>query len=178
MSINNTFARPYAKAAFELAIQQKTVPAWTKLLQTAAWVVSQPKIQRFLQDPRYSWEMQCSQLVAICEPVLNDEGRSFFNLLAKSERLFVLPEIAELFMAYKVEHEKTVHVEVTSALPLTDTEQQHLSQALKIRLQRDVTLDCGIDSSIIGGAIIRAGDLVIDSSIRSLLARLKTTLIN
>ncbi len=176
MSINSTTARPYAKAAFELAIQHNSMAAWSELLTTAAWVVSQAKIQRFLQDPRYSWEMQYSQLVAICESVMNEEGRNLFKLLAENERLFVLPEIAELFTAYRIEHEKIVHVQVTSAFPLNNSEQQHLSQVLKIRLQRDVTLDCEIDKSLIGGAVIRAGDLVIDSSVRSQLTRLKTAL--
>lgn len=176
MSNRTTIARPYAKAAFELAIQHNSMSAWTKLLQTAGWVISQPKIQRFLQDPRYTAENHYSQLVDVCNTVMNEEGRKFFNLLASKDRLFILPEIADLFENYRVEHEKIIHVEVTSAFPLSASEQKHIAQALKIRLQREVTLHCNVDNALIGGTVIRAKDLVIDSSIRSQLARLKTAL--
>lgn len=176
MSIKTTLARPYAKAVFELAVQHNNLHAWSTLLQTAAWTVQQPKMQRFLQDPRYTSEMHYARLIEICDSVMNDEGRNFCKILAKNNRLFVLPEIAELFASYRVEREKIVNIQAITALPLSAAEQQHLSQALKIRLQREVTLHCEIDSTLIGGAIIRAGDLVIDSSIRSQLARLETAL--
>lgn len=176
MSIKTTMARPYAKAAFELAVQRNNIAAWSTMLDTVAWVVQQPKIQQFLQDPRYTSEQHYARLIDICESVVNDEGRSFCKLLAIKKRLFVLPEIAELFAAYRIEREKIVNIQAITALPLSAAEQQHLAQALKIRLQRDVTLQCQTDSALIGGAIIRAGDLVIDSSIRSQLARLETEL--
>ncbi len=176
MSIKTTLARPYAKAAFELAVDHNNVPAWSTLLETAAWVVRQPKMQQFLRDPRSTSEVHYDRLVELCDSTIHEEGRNLFKILARNGRLFVLPEIAELFATYRIEREKIVNVVAISALPLTAIEQQHLSQALKIKLQRNVTLHCETDNTLIGGVVVRAGDLVIDSSVRSQLARLKTEL--
>jgi F-type H+-transporting ATPase subunit delta len=179
MSLNKTtIARPYAKAAFAIALQSKALTAWTLLLQIAAMTVQDNKLQGLLHNPKVTPEQRLSLLCDICADYLHADGRNLFALLAIRNRLDILPEINELFIAYRIEHEKTARVEVTSATPLSTTEQQQLTQALQIRLQRAVTLECQVDDSLLGGAIIKTGDWVFDDSVRSKLTRLTTALVN
>lgn len=178
MSIRTTLARPYAKAAFAEAVQTDTVQAWSQLLQTAALVLRDPDMLALIDNPRVTVDECLSILLDICGVLVHEPGKNFLTLLANNYRLDILPEIAELFASYQVEQEKTVRVLVTSTAALTDAEQQALSRALKKRLQREVILECRLDSALLGGLIIQAGDLVIDGSIRGKLARLNTQLMN
>ena len=107
---------------------------------------------------------------------INDMGKNFLNVLAENGRLNVLAEIAELYEQHRAEAEKTVEAEVTSAFPLSDAQKQQLIDALKNRLGRDVSLVTKTDENIIGGAIVRAGDLVIDGSVSSQLEKLGNSL--
>jgi F-type H+-transporting ATPase subunit delta len=178
MSIKTTLARPYARAAFSEAVQHKDIPAWSKLLQATAVIVRDPQVMMLLQNPRISPEDRLAWLLDICAAYLHPAGRNFLQLLAIKHRLDLLPEIAELFETYRIEQEKTVRVHVTSATPLNNVEQQQLMQALKMRLRREVTLECAVDSALLGGVVLKAGDWVLDDSIRSKLTRLSATLIN
>lgn len=176
MSNTSTIARPYAKAAFATALQDKTVTAWSVLLNTAKTVVCDSQMAILLKNPRITPKQRFECLTDICATVMHEPGRNFFKLLANQDRLLVLPEIAELFEAYRIEQERITNVEVISATKLGATEQERLAKALKIRLQREVSLEYQIDPSLIGGSIIRAGDLVIDGSVRGKLARLSIAL--
>lgn len=176
MSIKTTIARPYAKAAFATAVEHGTVRAWTDLLNTAAWVTTRPNVEQYLHDPRFSSQQQYEWFVDVCAPVLNEEGRHFFRLLAHNKRLVLIPEIASLFEAYRIEQEKTMSVQVFSPYPLNEGEQRRLADALKKKLHCEVMLNCQEDKSILGGMIIQAGDLVIDSSVRGKLMRLEALL--
>lgn len=178
MSFKKTLARPYAKAAFETALQNKTVTAWSHFLQGEAWIAQQPPVQKLLSDPRYTADQRYEFMVDVSVSLLTDEGKNFLKLLAENKRLPLLPEIAEVFEEFRIEHEKIAQVQVISAYPLSDEEQAQLSKALKIKLQREVTLECQLDKSILGGLIIHAGDLVIDNSVRSKLVRLEAELIS
>ncbi len=167
-----TQARPYAVAAFEYAAAHQGIPAWENMLQAAAVVTKSKEVTRFLTNPAFTTaqhaELYCSVLAAVLDP----EKTNFIKLLAENYRLSALPEIASLFKDYRADSEKTVDVEVISAVALDERYQQNLVQALTKRLQRKVKLACRIDTAILGGAIIRAGDNVIDGSVRGKLNRL------
>lgn len=178
MSINTTIARPYAKAAFAIAKQEKAIDKWDNFLQTAAQVVGDKQAQIFLQDPRFNIEERCAWLIEVCASVITEEGKNFLKLLASKQRLMLLPDISVLFKKYRIEQEKIINVEIISAAPLNSAQQKNLEQALKIRLQRDVILETKIDSSLIGGLIVKAEDLVIDDSLRGKLSRLREALID
>jgi F-type H+-transporting ATPase subunit delta len=177
LSSKNTTARPYAKAAFAIANASNNISAWSNLLQNAAWVIAQPKVELFLQNPRITSEQSYEWMADVCSPVLMAEGKNFLKLLADNKRLLILPEIADLFEHYRVEQEKIINVEITSALPLEKTETAEIAKALNKKLQREINLDCKVDKDLIGGIIIRADDQVIDSSIRGKLNRLHTALV-
>ena len=105
-----------------------------------------------------------------------DYHKNFLNVLAENKRLNVLPEIAELYEQHRAEAEKTVEAEVTSAFPLSNAQKKQLVEALKNRLGREISLVAKTDENIIGGAIVRAGDLVIDGSVSSQLDKLGNSL--
>lgn len=72
--------------------------------------------------------------------------------------------------------ENTVDVEVVSAVPLSPAQSEKLGQALTARLKRRVRMQNSVDPALLGGAVIRAGDMVIDGSLKGRLERLATEL--
>lgn len=167
-----TIARPYALAAFEVATAKKAVPAWDAMLQSAAVLVQNPLMQKLLGSPKATAPGLYALFCDILAKTLDTEKKNFLHLLADNKRLLALPDIAALFQAYRAAAEKTVTVEVTSAVPLEENYRSKLIKALHARLQRQIDLHCEVDPTLIGGAVIRAGDTVIDGSIRGKLARL------
>jgi F-type H+-transporting ATPase subunit delta len=173
-----TIARPYAKAIFNLAQSQKRLADWSQILKTGAAVVGDARIQRLLGDPRIT-AAQLAQLVASVSPApLDAEGQNLFSTLAANRRLGLLPEIAERFAALRAEAEKTQDVTVASATELSAEQQQRFADALGKRLSRTVQLHAELDPTLVGGAVLRANDLVIDGSLRSALAELALSVAN
>lgn len=170
MADKSTIARPYAKAAFEVAGAGR-LGAWSEGLRAAAATVSDPRVQALLGNPRVL-PRQLADLVTAVADRLDEDGRNFIRTLAENHRLDCLPEISALFEQLKAEAEGTVDVAVTSAVPLSEAQQHELAAALERRLRRSVHLQCTTDPALIGGAVVRAGDLVIDGSLRARLSRI------
>ncbi len=172
MADKTTIARPYARAAFEEARDTKQLEPWSQALHVAAAVVEDARVRALLDNPRVTPE-QLAQLVSgIAGPKLGEEGANFVRTLAVNRRLPVLPEIAELFDTLKDAEQGVADVTVTSAAPLAARQQQALSGALERRLKRTVRLHCATDPALIGGAVVKSGDLVIDGSLRTRLERI------
>lgn len=167
-----TIARPYAMAAFEYAVTKQEVPAWENMLAAAALVTQDTRVQQLLASPAISEAERVNFYSAVLAQVLNPEQTNFLHLLGEYNRLLALPDIAELFKFYRALQEKKLTVRVTSATALDETYQRRLVEALTKRLARHVSLECVIDENLLGGAIISAGDMVIDGSIRSKLNRM------
>lgn len=172
-----TFARPYALAAFETALQHDALPAWEAMLTNARMIVQHESVMRLLNSP----EVKSTELAALFCDVLSSsifspEMNHFIRLLAENKRLPVLPDITELFIAYRMEHEKMIQVKLISAVPVTSAQQQDIIQKLTKRLQKRVLLTTEVDASLLGGAIIKANDRVIDGSVRGKLNRLLESL--
>jgi F-type H+-transporting ATPase subunit delta len=177
MADKTTIARPYAKAAFAEARADSMLGAWSEALHTAATVVDDPRVHSLLDDPHVT-PAQLSQLVLdIAGAGLGEHGRNFVQTLAESRRLNCLPEIAALFDVYKDDAEGIADVTVTSAAPLDARQQQSLTVALTRRLKREVRLHCTTDPELLGGAVLRSGDLVIDGSVRGRLERIANELV-
>jgi F-type H+-transporting ATPase subunit delta len=186
MADNNTIARPYARAAFDLASEQKNLAAWSDALLSAKEVLADGQVAKFLAVPSLTDEQRLDFLTGLFaqagskKSVLagdDEQGSNFLKLLLEYGRVSVLPEIAEHFDALKADIENTVDVTVTSAAPLSAAQQKSVAAALKERLGRDVKISTEIDETLIGGAVIRAGDVVIDGSLRSRLEGLSNALI-
>ncbi len=179
MSQSLTLARPYARAAFSLARDGGDFASWSQALDFAARIAADPQVAGLLGDPRLS----DADAVVLLSPDGADAqfGTQFGNflaLLADNRRLPQLPEIAGLYGELRAEAEHVVKARVTSASALPDAELGTIQAALKQRFGRDVEIETAIDESLIGGAIIDAGDVVIDGSLRGKLSRLQNVLAN
>jgi F-type H+-transporting ATPase subunit delta len=167
-----TIARPYAKAVFQLARSQKRLPQWSEALRVAARVIADPRVGALLGNPGVSTDQLVELVAGVAGASLNEQGHNLIATLAANRRLGFLPEIAGRFEQLRAEAERTVEVTLTSAVALSREQQQQYSDALRKRLDREVHLHCRIDPSLLGGAVVRADDLVIDGSVRAGLAQL------
>jgi len=167
-----TIARPYARAAFADATAKNQRAAWAEALATAAEVVRDARVAHLLDNPKVTPGELAQLLIGIAGPRLTEDGRNFVLTLAENHRLAYLPEIATLFHEMKDDAEGIAEVTVTSAAPLDGKQQRTLSDALARRLKREVRLHCEVDPALIGGAVLRTGDLVIDGSLRARLERM------
>jgi F-type H+-transporting ATPase subunit delta len=167
-----TIARPYAKAVFKLASSQKRLPQWSEALGRAASVVADARVAPLLTHPAVSTD-QLVELVSEAGGAGQDEQvRNFIATLAANRRLGYLPEIAARYEQLRADAERTVEVTVTSAVELSEAQKGQYTQALAKRLGREVHLNCQTDPSLLGGAVVRADDLVIDGSVRAGLTQL------
>ena len=167
-----TIARPYAKAAFLFARDNSALTEWEKMLGVAAAVAEDPAMRAWLQQPQLSAGQKADSFAEVCGDALNESGRNFIAQLAEHGRLPLLPAVFELFHAFVAAQEAFVDVELVSAQSLEDAEVERLVGSLKKRLGREVHVSTSVDEALIGGVLIRAGDTVIDGSVRGRLARL------
>ena len=175
MSQALTLARPYARAAFAVAREAGALPAWSDALGFAARAAAEPQAAALLGNPK----LTRADVVALLSPEgAQDAFRNLLGLLFDNRRLALLPEIAGLFDELRFEAERVVRAKVTSAAPLADGELETIKAALRKRFGREVEVEAAIDASLIGGALIDAGDVVIDGSIKGKLERLQSALTN
>ena len=172
----STLARPYAKAAFEFAVDASDLKGWADSLSTSAAVTQHAAVVKLLTSPGSTPAHQAATIIDLCGDVLDATGRNFIVILSENRRLTLLPQISLQFEAMKANREKAVDVDVTAAQPLDAQQQQMLSDALSKKLQRKVNMQVSLDKSLLGGAVIRAGDTVIDGSIRGRLTKLAESL--
>ena len=172
----STLARPYAKAAFEYAVDKNQLVPWYEQLATVAAVVANESMAGVLNNPSLTAAQQAGKLGDVCGGALTGEMRNFLAILASNKRLALLPEIYAQFAQYKANREKTVDVEVISAFDLADSARDRLAEVLGNKLERQVEVRTSTDSNLLGGVLIRAGDLVIDGSVRGKLDKLAEAL--
>lgn len=168
----STLARPYAKAAFEYAMDKGALAAWAEQLATCAAIVSEDRVSTVLDNPALTAESQAKALNDLCGDATGDEVKNFVSILASNKRLGLLPEIVAQFELFKANQEKSVDVEVVSAFELGDALSEKLAGVLRTKLEREVKVSTSTDESLLGGVLIRAGDMVIDGSVRGRLNKL------
>lgn len=171
-----TLARPYAKALFETAQAADTLSAWSAVLTLLTAVVREPAVQSLLDSPALTARQQADTIIDICGDALDDKARNLVGLLATNRRLPLIPQIGEQFEALKALREQTVDVELVSAREISTEQQQALSAVLSRKLDRQVNINLSVDQSLLGGVLIRAGDTIIDGSVRGRLNKLAEAL--
>ena len=173
MSQALTLARPYARAAFGIARDAGDYASWSNALAFAARVAADPQVTGLLGSPKLT-HADAVSLLAI--DGASEQVRSFLALRADNRRLALLPEIAGLFEELRTEAERVVKARVTSATTLGEADLAGIKAALKKRFGREVEIETAVDASLIGGAVIDAGDVVIDGSLKGKLGRLQSAL--
>jgi F-type H+-transporting ATPase subunit delta len=178
MSTLATLARPYAKAAFELAQADQALSAWSDRLTLAAEMVTEPTLARLLESPMVGHERIVALMADAAGENFDKRFRDFLTVLASNDRLALLPQIGELFREFREEAEKRLSVRVVSAVPLDGDQAERMRAALAQRFDREIELHNEIDAGVIGGAVVYAGDQVIDGSLRGRLQKLSSRLAN
>jgi F-type H+-transporting ATPase subunit delta len=176
MAERATIARPYAKAAFEYAREANTFAAWSQALARLAEIVADPRVAALTKSPQWSAADVANLITDIAGASLDAGMQNFVRVLAENHRLLLLPEIAAHYEEFRSAVENTVDVDVVSAVKLDAAQSDKLSAALAKRLKRNVRMKNSVDATLLGGAVLRAGDLVIDGSLKGRLERLATEL--
>jgi F-type H+-transporting ATPase subunit delta len=186
MSEHGTVARPYAQAAFEIAREANQLADWSKFLQLAALIVTEPQVNRLLFTPGAKLGELAATIADICReqlggpaPLRDGErstGANFLRVLVANGRLGVLPDIAARFEVLKSQAENVLDVTLASAVLISEEQQARIVASLQKRFGRQIRLQVNIDSNLIGGARLQVGDRVIDGSVRTGLDKLTTAL--
>jgi len=174
MSELTTIARPYAKAAFEFAVDKNAVADWNDMLSFAAQVANNEQVKSLVANKAANEQSEI--FISVCAEQINEYGQNLIKVLAENGRLVALPAVAHLFTEFKAEYDKEIDVDIVSATALADNQQASLVATLEKRFSRKIKLNCSVDETLVGGLIVKAGDNVIDGSIRGKLNRLATTL--
>lgn len=184
MADNNTIARPYAHAIFDLAQEAGDLAGWSSSLAVAGQLLADDGLVDYLSTPEYSDEQRLDFLAGLFKSAnaaklagSDSKGTNVLKLLLENKRIAVMPEISAHFEVLKAKVENTVDATVTSAAPISAAQADTIAAALKKRLGRNVNVTTEIDENLIGGAVIRAGDVVIDGSLRARLEGLANALI-
>ena len=166
-----TIARPYAKAAFDFAVEKQAVEKWAEMLNFVALVSENETMKPLLSGSMASNKL-AELFIGVCGEQLDAHGQNLIKVMAENGRLDVLPAVVELFAELRNDWSKEVEAQVLSAFELSEEQKQQIIVSLTNRLARKVKLNCSIDNSLIAGVIIKAGDLVIDGSVSGKLNRL------
>jgi F-type H+-transporting ATPase subunit delta len=175
----STLARPYADAAYDHAHATASIEAWSKQMAGLAAIAADAGLAAALIDPRLKREQHAEIVLGAASDLglsLGEGVQNLVRVLAENQRLSVMPEIARQFAQRRAADQKLTQVDITSAMEMDAASQEQLAEALRQRLGTDVNVQVQVDPSLIGGAIVRAGDLVIDASVRGRLAQLETVL--
>lgn len=170
----STLARPYAKAVFEMARDDKSYADWSETLETLSALMDNDELKAAVSHPAVS-SAQSAELIVACGK-FEGKAANLVSLMAENNRLELAVHVAQQYETLRAEAEGYIDVAVTSAANMTDEQQQKLTSALKTKLNREIRVSVDVDSTLIGGAIIRAGDLVIDGSVRTKLSKLSASL--
>ena len=179
-----TVAKPYARAIFDIASASGELAQWSEALSAAAGVVEDAAALTYLGRPELSARDRAEFVAGVCAELpgaakLNAaEGRNLIELLSENDRLTAIGEISKQFDALKIAAENRVKVTLTSATPVEPGVVTKLTQSLERKLGRIVELTLEVDATLLGGAVIRAEDMVIDGSVRNRLQRLTDRLID
>lgn len=172
----HTLARPYAKAVFELAQESGQLPAWSAQLAVIAKTIADPQVAALVGHPAVSRGELAGALTGALGKQLTPEGGALLHLLADNNRLQAAGEVALQFEQRRAEAEARADVQIVTAVPVKAPQQKALAAAVGKRLAREVIIDWKTDESLLAGAVVRAGDLVIDGSVRGELERMKSAL--
>ena len=177
MAESGELARPYAVAAFKQAEEEGGLGEWAEMLELLAAVARDPTMSGLIANPRVDRARLVELFIDVCGDRLSDTGRNFVKVVGQYGRFALLPEISRRFAEERATREGRNQVQITSAFELSEAHRATIVEAMEQRLGTRVELDCTVDGSLIGGVVIRAGDLVIDASLRGRLGQLAQALV-
>ena len=171
-----TAARPYANAVYDIANQSDTLDSWGDALANLSTLVSDVQMSELLNNPEMDKQQKGDMLIQVLGDKLDEQQKNLVKLMAENGRLSIMPDVRDQFEVARAKAENKVEAEVVSAFELTAQQTDELVNTLKNKLGCDVTLTTTVDESLIGGVVIKAGDTIIDASMKSQLDSLALSL--
>lgn len=172
MADASTLARPYAQAIFEVAKESGQFAPWSERLTLISSVVADPQMKALISSPRVERDQLAGLVNDVCGDRLDDNARNLVRLLAQNRRLGATADVAEQFEELRAEEERVVEAELQTAVEIDESQRDRFAKALEKRLGRSVKLVCTTNPDLLGGAVVRAGDMVIDGSVKAQLQKL------
>ncbi len=176
MSASNSdwshIARPYAKAAFDLAQDRDDLAGWTDQLALLAAVVDDAQMADVISSPAVSNDQLTELVLDVCGDKLTEQGQNLVKLMVRNERLQAASEISSQYQTLRDEAEQVIEAQLVTAFEVDETQKEAISAALSKRLGKTIKLVAEVDESLIGGAVVRAGDWVVDGSVKAQLSEL------
>ena len=171
-----TAARPYANAVYDIANETGTQDSWSDALANLANVVNDAQMSEMLGDPETGKQQKGELVIQVLGDKLNEQQQNLVKLMAENGRLSIMFDVQQQFEVARAKAENKVEAEVVSAFELTAEQTDELVNTLKNKLGCDITLTTTVDESLIGGVVIKAGDTIIDASMKSQLDSLALSL--
>jgi F-type H+-transporting ATPase subunit delta len=171
-----TVARPYAEAAFKVAVEAKTLARWSDMLKLATVIARDPLMQSTLGNPKVSLAQKKALFFAVAGENFDEGARSLVSLLLANGRALLLPSVGELFEKLKNDEERVLIAHITSAQPLSDAQRSEIVGSLERQYGKKIEAEVSVDPELLGGARVQVGDQVIHASVRDALAQLATAL--
>jgi F-type H+-transporting ATPase subunit delta len=171
-----TIARPYAEAVFKLAQEKRSVAAWSDMLHAAAAVANEEQVRELIGNPRVSARQLADIFLALCKNKLNEEGRNLILLMAENDRLYVLPQVSELFDQLKSQYEGVLDARIVSAFELSSSQLKSLVASLEQKFKHKINAKVSVDPELIGGVKVEIGDEILDNSVRGKLEAMTVAL--
>ena len=172
----STLARPYGLAAFNQAREEGKIQEWSNMLQLLALIMQDATMRGLIANPKVNDQQLAELIIDVGGDGLSETGGNLVRLMAENERLAEMVDVAAVFEAERDLTEGRSHVQVTSAFALTEMQQKSIADSMSKRLGTEVDISVTVDKSLIGGVVIRAGDTVIDASLRGRLSQLGQSL--
>lgn len=167
MSEQSSLARPYAKAIFELARESNDFSTWSDQLDLLSVIASDPDMLNVAKEPAVS-ELQITDLIlGVAGEQFDEQARNLVKLLVSNDRLAAAADINQQFVVMRDEAEQVIEAQLITASEVDESQKQAIEAALSSRLGKQIKLEALVDESLIGGAVVRAGDWVVDGSVKA-----------
>ncbi len=175
---DETIARNYAEALFELAGRHEGVEAYGTCVETVARLIDEnDDFRRFLETPRIAVAQKKAVIRRVFGETLPAKLVNFFLITLDKRRLRLLRVIAREYMSLMDQHFNRIHVEVTLARKFDDGSVQEMEKRLTAALGKTALPHVRVKPGILGGAIFRTGDTIYDGSLRRRLEGMRRRLL-
>ncbi len=167
MSEQMSLARPYAKAIFELARDAGEYKQWSDQLELLALIAQDSSMVELISNPEVAAQQLADLIIDVTGDQLDEQGRNLVNLLAHNDRIMAVADINQQFLVLRDEAEQVIEAQLITASEVNDAQKKKIETALSGRLGKQIKLEATVDESLIGGAVVRAGDWVVDGSVKA-----------
>jgi len=182
MAEKQTLSRPYAKAIFDMAVQDSDEQEWIERLELLSHIIADKTISELVEDPKSDDEKVIDLLFSLANDIakkeLDEKSKNLVKILVENKKITLIENITQMYSELMKTSQGKIEAEVTSAFAIDESQLKSITSALATKYNCDVTVNTKVDDSLIAGIIIRIGDEVIDGSVNTQLEKLAKTLVH